>query len=283
MPFRAFLAALMLLIATPVLAGPASGLLIAIDKGAQRMTVSIDGALRFTWPVSTGLPGRETPAGSFQPFRMEEQHFSKEWDDAPMPHSVFFTQTGHAIHGSTATARLGTPASHGCVRLSPENATKLFGLVEAEGLLNTRVVITGTEPGSNQEPRVADSGRADGMSPDVEPNGGPEAGVAKATPKTEEDSGAEPNVRAEPAPRRAGKGAAPDYPQRERSWIDEDTDRSVFADSFYDGRRLDQYGRHHRDRRYEGNRASRWPWYPNDDEPTFQVFPEDDGSDGNWN
>ena len=71
---------------------------------------------------------------------MEAEHFSKEWDDAPMPHSVFFTKQGHAIHGSFDTKRLGSPASHGCVRLAPANAAKLFALVKQEGLANTQVV-----------------------------------------------------------------------------------------------------------------------------------------------
>jgi hypothetical protein len=73
------------------------------------------------------------------------EHFSKEWDDAPMPHSVFFTKQGHAIHGSFDTKRLGSPASHGCVRLAPANAAKLFSLVQQEGLPNTQVVLTGSE------------------------------------------------------------------------------------------------------------------------------------------
>ena len=57
---------------------------------------------------------------------MERDHYSKEWDDAPMPHSIFFTTRGHAIHGSFDTKRLGSPASHGCVRLAPANAKRLF-------------------------------------------------------------------------------------------------------------------------------------------------------------
>src|SRR5258708_13597502 len=77
---------------------------------------------------------------------MERDHFSKEWDDAPMPFSIFFTQKGHAIHGSLEVKRLGTPASHGCVRLLPANAEKLFALVEQEGVLNTTVVLTGVAP-----------------------------------------------------------------------------------------------------------------------------------------
>jgi hypothetical protein len=63
-----------------------------------------------------------------------------------MPHSIFFTDSRHAIHGSQAVRRLGTPASHGCVRLTPENAKILFSLVIAEGLGNTRIEVIGIDP-----------------------------------------------------------------------------------------------------------------------------------------
>jgi lipoprotein-anchoring transpeptidase ErfK/SrfK len=116
--------------------------LITIDTSAQRMTVAVDGAKRWTWPVSTGRRGYATPGGRYTPFRMEKEHFSKEWDDAPMPHSIFFTKRGHAIHGSHETKRLGTPASHGCVRINPGNAAKLYALVERQGVGNATVVVT---------------------------------------------------------------------------------------------------------------------------------------------
>lgn len=116
-------------------------ILITIDKATQQMTVDIDGTTRWIWPVSTGRRGYRTPAGSFRPFRLEEDHYSKEWDEAPMPHSIFFTGDGHAIHGSYETRRLGRPASHGCVRLAPKNAKRLFTLVKREGLANVRVVV----------------------------------------------------------------------------------------------------------------------------------------------
>src|SRR6478735_7488072 len=119
---------------------------ITIDKSTQQMTVEKDGRAVYQWPVSTGRPGFDTPNGKFKAFRMEKDHFSKEWDDAPMPFSIFFTQKGHAIHGSLDVKRLGTPASHGCVRLLPANAEKLFALVEQEGVLNTTVVLTGVAP-----------------------------------------------------------------------------------------------------------------------------------------
>src|SRR5215475_3952708 len=121
-------------------------ILITIDKSAQQMLVAVDGMRRYTWPVSTGRGGYDTPSGTFTPFRMEEDHYSKEWDDAPMPHSIFFTKIGHAIHGSYEVKRLGTPASHGCVRLAPQNAAILFDLVKTEGLNSTKVVLTGQAP-----------------------------------------------------------------------------------------------------------------------------------------
>jgi hypothetical protein len=117
---------------------------ITVDKDNQQMTVVVDGVTRYHWPVSTGIPSRETPGGSFRAFRMEEDHYSKEFDDAPMPHSIFFTKAGHAIHGTDSVGRLGTPASHGCVRLSRQNATTLYALVQEQGVLNTTVTLTGS-------------------------------------------------------------------------------------------------------------------------------------------
>lgn len=117
---------------------------ITVNKDLQEMTVSVDGVQRYRWPVSSGNPSHETPNGKFQTFRMEEDHFSKEFDDAPMPHSIFFTRQGHAIHGTDSVKSLGMPVSHGCVRLSRANATTLWDLVKKEGLLNTTVTLTGS-------------------------------------------------------------------------------------------------------------------------------------------
>src|SRR3979490_661536 len=138
-----FLAALarLMLFATGVAQAKVS---ITVDKNAQLMTVAVDGVERYQWPVSTGIPSYETPNGSFRTFRMEEDHFSKEFDDAPRPHAIFFPKIGHAIHGTESEGRLGTPASHGCVRLSRANATTLYALVEKEGVLNTTVTLTGS-------------------------------------------------------------------------------------------------------------------------------------------
>ena len=125
--------------------GAAADVLVSVDKGAQRMEVSVDGRPRYSWPVSTGLARYDTPSGAYRPFRMERTHFSKEWDDAPMPFAMFFTNQGHAIHGTNHVRSLGRAASHGCVRLSVRNAATLFNLVKAEGMGRTRVVIDGAD------------------------------------------------------------------------------------------------------------------------------------------
>ena len=130
-----------------VFAAPArADLLIQIDKAAQQMTVSADGEQLYTWPVSTGRAGYDTPDGAYSPFRMDRDHYSREWDDAPMPYSIFFTQQGHAIHG-TYHRSLGRPASHGCVRLSVKNAATLWALVKKHKMANTMVVLTNEIPG----------------------------------------------------------------------------------------------------------------------------------------
>ena len=122
---------------------PKPRLVITISKVSQKMTVELDGDTEYRWPVSTGARGYDTPSGNFRPFRMEKEHFSKEWDDAPMPNSIFFTGDGHAVHGSFHVKSLGRRASHGCVRLAPDNAAKLFAMVGKVGMSNTRVIVRG--------------------------------------------------------------------------------------------------------------------------------------------
>ncbi len=141
--------------------------------------MALNGAELFIWPVSTGASGHDTPSGTFTPFRLEKDHFSKEWDDAPMPHSVFFTRKGHAIHGSNHLKAIGTPASHGCVRLEPKNAAVLFDLVKQEGLSNVRVSITGEIPSRSRRRRWRGARRRTTASPAASP---PAASTTMKTP-----------------------------------------------------------------------------------------------------
>lgn len=112
-----------------------------IDISAQRMTVKVNGRYYGTWRVSTARRGYRTPRGTFRPKRLARMHYSSIYHNSPMPHSIFF-RGGYAIHGTGAVSRLGRPASHGCVRLHPSNAAKLFSLVKRYGMRNTRIRIT---------------------------------------------------------------------------------------------------------------------------------------------
>jgi L,D-transpeptidase catalytic domain len=123
-------AALILSLVAP---GACANVLISVDKNTQQMTVSVDGAPRYQFAVSTGRAGYGTPNGAYHPQRLERTWFSKEYYNSPMPHSVFF-HGGYAIHGSYEINRLGGPASHGCIRLHPQNAATLFALVKQQGV-----------------------------------------------------------------------------------------------------------------------------------------------------
>jgi hypothetical protein len=115
-------------------------LLVNVSKSQQRLSVTIDGTEAYRWPVSTGRRGHTTPAGKFRPVRLERHWYSHEYGMAPMPWSVFFHR-GYAVHGTMEASSLGHAASHGCVRLLPDNASILFSLVRREGTRNTRIVI----------------------------------------------------------------------------------------------------------------------------------------------
>src|SRR6202035_1301364 len=133
-------------LALPLASAAHAAVTIEVDKSAQRMTVSVDGTPRYQWPVSTGRHGYDTPNGTFKPNRMDADHYSQEWDNAPMPHTIFFDMHGHAIHGFFDVKHLGRAVSHGCVRLSPDHAATLFNLIKAEGMSETIVTVAGQTP-----------------------------------------------------------------------------------------------------------------------------------------
>ena len=114
---------------------------VEISRDAQKMNVYVGGRLKHTWAVSTGRKGFKTPSGAYKPTWMTKMWHSKQWHNAPMPHSVFFRE-GYAIHATNETGNLGRPASHGCVRLAPKNAAKLFDLIKSHGEKKTRIVVT---------------------------------------------------------------------------------------------------------------------------------------------
>ena len=135
---------------------PEPTLTIDIDLGRQSMTVSEHGEQRYSWVVSTAAYGYRTPTGTFKPTWMSKLWYSRQYDNAPMPHAVFFHQ-GVAIHATYATRSLGRPASHGCVRLAPKNAATLFKLVGSHGKERTQIVVHGRPDHSSEQ--VASSDR----------------------------------------------------------------------------------------------------------------------------
>jgi lipoprotein-anchoring transpeptidase ErfK/SrfK len=114
--------------------GPALAVHIDIDIPSQRMLVKTASGEIMTWPISTGRKGFVTPPGSYAPYSLQKMHYSRKYQMAPMPHSIFFHE-GYAIHGASSVAQLGRPASHGCIRLAPAHAAKLFNMVKLEGAL----------------------------------------------------------------------------------------------------------------------------------------------------
>jgi len=151
-------------------------LLINVDKSTQRMTVTVDGVPRYVWPVSTGGPYYDTPSGTFRPNRMDKDHKSEEYDQAPMPYAMFFDNKGHAIHG-TYEKSIGRPVSHGCVRLSVAHAATLWSLVKDEGMANTKVVLNGEIPGGALVARRDDAGQPMQIDPDQNDDGDVTASV----------------------------------------------------------------------------------------------------------
>jgi lipoprotein-anchoring transpeptidase ErfK/SrfK len=136
--FAALLAALLLTL--PPVERAEAAVLVQIDRASQTMQVSVDGASLYTWRVSTGRAGWITPPGVFHPQFMAARWYSHVFNNAPMPHSIFYSGP-FAIHGTTDIGRLGRPASHGCIRLSPADAAVLFELVGKEGARNTTIVV----------------------------------------------------------------------------------------------------------------------------------------------
>ncbi|MGI9481440.1 MAG: L,D-transpeptidase [Hyphomicrobiales bacterium] len=145
------------LIFTMLLAGPSLAepdlyekrVVAKIDLTKQRMYVIVEGELEHTWKISSGRSGYLTPTGTYTPKFLHRMHYSRKYDNAPMPHSVFYYR-GYAVHGTTYERRLGRPASHGCIRLSRKNAKTFFYLVKNNGRYQTEIALTGRAPGATK-------------------------------------------------------------------------------------------------------------------------------------
>lgn len=111
-----------------------------VSKSSQTMDVYVNGELYYRWPVSTGRGRYATPSGTFRPQRLEKRWYSTKYRGAPMHNAVFYSG-GYAIHATTEVGRLGSPASHGCIRLAPGHAAQFYSLVRQYGAGRTRISI----------------------------------------------------------------------------------------------------------------------------------------------
>lgn len=125
-------------------------LVARINLSTQTMVVQANGKTLHTWKVSTGAPGYATPPGTFKPGWMAQMWRSRQYDDAPMPYSVFFNG-GIAVHGTMNPGSLGRAASHGCVRLATSNAAVFYKLVTRHGMAQTRIIVHGNQPFSKNQ------------------------------------------------------------------------------------------------------------------------------------
>jgi lipoprotein-anchoring transpeptidase ErfK/SrfK len=101
---------------------------------SQRVTIYDADGWILRAPVSTGMTGRETPAGVFSVVEKDKDHHSNLYDDASMPNMQRITWSGIALHGGPLP---GHAASHGCVRMPYGFAEDLFDKTR----LGMRVII----------------------------------------------------------------------------------------------------------------------------------------------
>jgi hypothetical protein len=121
-----------------------AGVRVEVNLNTQRMKVTTpDGDVRH-WAISSGKTGYRTIRGTYRPYMLKTYHYSRKYGGA-MPHSIFF-KGGYAIHATGAVSRLGSPASHGCIRLAPGNARELYSMVQRYGQRSTRIAIHGIAP-----------------------------------------------------------------------------------------------------------------------------------------
>lgn len=111
-----------------------------VDLSQQRMHVYVNGKKKYSWRVSTGKRGWETPTRTYRPIRTYKSYYEKKWNMS-LPWLVLISTDGIGIHGTGAVGRLGRVASHGCIRLHPANAKKFYNLVTAGNKYNTRIEV----------------------------------------------------------------------------------------------------------------------------------------------
>ena len=103
---------------------PDGPLLLVVNLESQRLIAFRNGVPIGASSVSSGKTGYETPTGVFTILQKAKEHYSKTYDNAPMPNMQRLTWKGIALHAGKLP---GFPASHGCIRLPSKFSSLLFG------------------------------------------------------------------------------------------------------------------------------------------------------------
>ncbi|MDL5155833.1 L,D-transpeptidase [Actinomycetospora termitidis] len=91
-----------------------------VSLSAKRAWLVQGGEVVASAPITSGRPGERTPTGTFHVTWKDADHRSSEFDDAPMPWSVFF-HGGIAFHTGSLSRQ-----SAGCIHLSDAVAKRFF-------------------------------------------------------------------------------------------------------------------------------------------------------------
>lgn len=123
---------------------PKGPLLLIVNVRTQRALLFRNGVPIAASTMSSGRKDYETPTGIFTVLQKHVVHFSRKYDNAPMPYMQRLTWRGVALHAGNLP---GYPASHGCIRLPKGFARLLYGTTT----LGMTVVVTDRE----SVPRIA--------------------------------------------------------------------------------------------------------------------------------
>lgn len=121
---------------------PASlaGVVANVDLSAPIMRVTVNGRHYASWKISSGRSVYRTPTGTWRAKWSTKMHYSRKYNNSPMPFSVFYHR-GYAVHGTNYVSRLGRLASHGCIRLHTANARTFYNLVNKYDRKNTLIKV----------------------------------------------------------------------------------------------------------------------------------------------
>ena len=134
---------------------PSGPLMVLVSVPQQTMNVYRNGILIGRSSVSTGSKGNATPGGVFSILEKKQEHYSKKYDNAPMPNMQRLTWTGIAMHSGNLP---GYPASHGCIRMPYDFSQLLFSATSKGGTVvvgdgNTPVPYLASNPGLMLAPK----------------------------------------------------------------------------------------------------------------------------------